>query len=63
MKRNNEQSKKHRRTGVASGASPRYNGKEVPAPTPTLGDFHTEDQALEYLAEILVTAYFQEKSV
>ena len=63
MKRKNQLSKKHRHPGVASGASPRYNDKEVPAPTPTLGDFHTEDQALEYLAEILVTAYFQQKAV
>lgn len=46
-----------RDTGIADGEHSRYNNRERPATTST-----SEDQALEYLAAVLVEAYIRQKT-
>lgn len=46
---------------VAGEAQSRYNGPRPPLPVSTLS-FGSEDQALQYLATILVDAYMNTKT-
>ncbi len=60
MKSRNEETNSEAITAVAEKRHQRYNGQGSPILTRT-ASFASEDEALGYLAKVLVGAYFEQK--